>query len=683
MKYDFVSILAVAWRDRLHMEELDNHTSALPTMGGSPSAPNSSLSLASYPTTTASSSAPSAGSTQAGGARYTGGTHPGGAITSGAMKALCCTVKDRRQRAVALRALEAYLCAVVAEFAAVYPTTSATVGAPELSFFSLVVNFLQIITVQGTRPIATTNNHQKHLHGSLNTPPRGLCYTVLSVHQKLALLSNLRSIFVAIDEKALDTYNQSLEEKPANAARARIGSRERNKALRRVCHSLLYLLQELSIQASGSSGSHGSNSYSSNIGPSSGSSALCTTVVETHSYLITHLQRARLASLQPVAYDIDHPMAAGTTPVKPDGGGLTSPMAGAAGGGAGGSKNGATPLASPSAKENGGKRRCQEIIIKPLEFCRSQEGFVVQGDSLLSNFKGIDFTLATWIFASKKASTKHSFITGKVSHHDAWPMIALRPDGKLDIVYGHSSEFETMTSVAAIPLHTWTHIAVVVEQKKIKLFINGVVDSQAATKGNARAVMYPIVVGSCPSGLRTHVDHVRIGFDGILAQYRYYTRALSPIHIRVVFDQGPPEAYDVRERWIFKLLASLQFLLQSKHHISPPVLQGTADRLMVTTNQSIYQSINQPTTHITLPTTHQTTNPNPNPPSLLAQMLIVTDSTRRVRCSAIRLLERILLLDAISDLTLTSHRTSSAGVSGLGPLPSPTATNSAMQVRTR
>ena len=55
-------------------------------------------------------------------------------------------------------------------------------------------------------------------------------------------------------------------------------------------------------------------------------------------------------------------------------------------------------------------------------------------------------------------------------------------------------------------------------------------------------------------------------------------------------------------------------------------------------------------------------------------MLIVTDSTRRVRCSAIRLLERILVLDAINDLTLSSHRASPPAVSGLASL-SPTVTN--------
>ena len=228
---------------------------------------------------------------------------------------------------------------------------------------------------------------------------------------------------------------------------------------------------------------------------------------------------------------------------------------------------------------------------------------------------------------------KHNFITGKVSHHDAWPLVALRMDGKLDVVYGHSNDFECLTSVATLPLDVWTHVAVVVEQKKIKLFVNGALDAQAGTKGNARAVMYPIVVGSCPPSLRTNVEHVRVGFDGILAQYRYYTRALSPIHIRVVYDQGPPEAYDVRERWIFKLLTSLRLLLDSKHQVAPAAMQSAADRAMT---------------------------------------LFITDSTRRVRCGALRLLERILALDAISDLSLAGHRALPALAAA--PAPSPAGT---------
>ena len=90
-----------------------------------------------------------------------------------------------------------------------------------------------------------------------------------------------------------------------------------------------------------------------------------------------------------------------------------------------------------------------------------------------------------------------------------------------------------------------------------------------------------MVVGTCPAGLRTRVDHIREGFDGMLAQYKYYTRALSPIHVRVVFDQGPPEAFDLLERWVFQLLASSRLLLDSCGGlIHSTFLEGLASAVM-------------------------------------------------------------------------------------------------------
>jgi hypothetical protein len=62
----------------------------------------------------------------------------------------------------------------------------------------------------------------------------------------------------------------------------------------------------------------------------------------------------------------------------------------------------------------------------------------------------------------------------------------------------------------------WTHISVVVEQKKIKLFLNGVLDCQMSTvKGNSRAVTFPLIVGCCPQDFRTRVSCVKEGFDGL------------------------------------------------------------------------------------------------------------------------------------------------------------------------
>jgi hypothetical protein len=96
------------------------------------------------------------------------------------------------------------------------------------------------------------------------------------------------------------------------------------------------------------------------------------------------------------------------------------------------------------------KRRCQELIVLPMSFSKTQEGFVVQGDNLLSNFKSVDFTLVLWIYISKKPRGKDSFITGKVSHRDAWPLIVLRNDTRIDIIYGLTNDFECITSEGSI-----------------------------------------------------------------------------------------------------------------------------------------------------------------------------------------------------------------------------------------
>ena len=355
-----------------------------------------------------------------------------------------------------------------------------------------------------------------------------------------------------MDSKIQDCTNQTGEERTASALRTRIAIRDRKKALIKVCNSIISLLQELSGQESVTCNQRMTDNISA--------SKVCDSLLIIHNDLLLHLQRMQLSSIQQgtgtgngtgtgtgTDSDIIGNQAANSSPIRRTShsdnidnrtgarteGHLSIVTTLNTNNGNGNSKTSGTG----TLKENA-RRRCQELIVSPLEFCRGQEGFVVQGDNLLSNFKGIDFTLASWIFLDKRPSDRHSFITGKVSHHDAWPLVVLRNDGKLDIIYGHSNDFECLVTVSFIPLHIWTHVAVVVEQKKIKLFINGVLDSHVSTKGNARAVMYPIVVGRCPQGLRTHVDHVRIGFDGLLAQYRYYTRALSPIHVRVVFDQG-------------------------------------------------------------------------------------------------------------------------------------------------
>ena len=54
------------------------------------------------------------------------------------------------------------------------------------------------------------------------------------------------------------------------------------------------------------------------------------------------------------------------------------------------------------------------------------------------------------------------------------------------------------------------------------------------------------------------------GFEG-MAHLRYYTRALSPIHVRIVCDQGPPETIKVKDRRVYQMCASLFLCAQSVH----------------------------------------------------------------------------------------------------------------------
>lgn len=220
---------------------------------------------------------------------------------------------------------------------------------------------------------------------------------------------------------------------------------------------------------------------------------------------------------------------------------------------------------SSKNKDANAKKRCQDLITKPIEFCKASEGYVLPGEKLMNNYKSIDFTVATWIFITKKnCDNKYNFIAGKVNHNDAWPIIVVRNDGKLEVCYGHNNELEKITSEGSIPFYVWTHIGFVIEQKKIKIFINGALDIQSnTTKGNSRAVLYPLVIGSCPISIRSRVNHIRDGFDGMLAQFKYYSRALSPIHIKFICDGGPPESGDFYEQWIYKLITCVKCIVEA------------------------------------------------------------------------------------------------------------------------
>lgn len=271
-------------------------------------------------------------------------------------------------------------------------------------------------------------------------------------------------------------------------------------------------------------------------------------------------------------------------------------------------------------KENA-KKRCQDLIVKPMEFSKSCEGVVVSGEKLLNNCKGTDFSMATWVLVTNAgAASKSSFIFGKVSHNETWPTVLLKSDGKLEIVFGHNSEFEKTLSEATIPLLTWTHIAIICEQKKLKLFFNGILDSQVSTtKGNNRAILFPLVIGTCPMQVRTRIAAVKEGFDGLVAQFKYYSRALSPIHVKIIYDNGPPELIDFSAKIIYHSLAALKCVYAKLDHAMDSLV--AARRTME-----------------------------------ICHLIFVTDTNRRNRYAALHVLRFLLLRFPITDFTLSGWR---------------------------
>jgi len=219
------------------------------------------------------------------------------------------------------------------------------------------------------------------------------------------------------------------------------------------------------------------------------------------------------------------------------------------------------------------RKRCQDIITKPIEFSRQSEGVLILGEKLLNNCKGVDYSITTWIYLLNKPapspnvanSSPSYFLLGKLNHNEAWPLLFLKSDGKLEVLYGHHNECEKVVSEASIPLYTWTHITIVIEQKKIKLFINSQLDSTINTaKGNSKSILFPLLISSCPTTFKTKINSVKLGFDGMLSHCKYYSRALSPIHIKVIFDHGPPEAIDLSAKLIYIALSSFKCILQSQ-----------------------------------------------------------------------------------------------------------------------
>lgn len=115
---------------------------------------------------------------------------------------------------------------------------------------------------------------------------------------------------------------------------------------------------------------------------------------------------------------------------------------------------------------------------------------------------------------------------------------------------------ERLTSKESVQVNRWAHVGLISEHNKLRLYLNGSLDCQRTSTGALRANRHPLYVGKVPDGAM-RLDGVRGGVEGSIANLRYFTRALSPIHVRIICDPGPPEAAKVEDRHLYHLCACL------------------------------------------------------------------------------------------------------------------------------
>ncbi|CAM9290375.1 unnamed protein product, partial [Chrysoparadoxa australica] len=217
-------------------------------------------------------------------------------------------------------------------------------------------------------------------------------------------------------------------------------------------------------------------------------------------------------------------------------------------------------------KSHSNRRRCQELVHAPRRLMHMEDGLSFPGEQMLSNPKGSDFSITFWLLLLQDCTGQHRTVLARGHKSVRWPVVLLRDtDCRIEVCFGlpsMGSLCERLTSKEAVTLSKWTHVALVSEGSHLRLYFNGTLDHQRNNTGVPRANSHPLYVGKVPGGA-IRLDGVRGGFEGSIANLRFYTRALSPIHVRIICDPGPPEMAPTKDHRCYQLCAALTMAVRS------------------------------------------------------------------------------------------------------------------------
>ena len=89
-----------------------------------------------------------------------------------------------------------------------------------------------------------------------------------------------------------------------------------------------------------------------------------------------------------------------------------------------------------------------------------------------------------------------------------------------------TTEEESLTSNSKLSFQRWTHISIINQNKKLKLYVNGILDSEINLKDNPTQVESALYIGNLP-WLKDQCD-----YPFLLDEYRYYNIAIDEYKIQ-------------------------------------------------------------------------------------------------------------------------------------------------------
>lgn len=187
-----------------------------------------------------------------------------------------------------------------------------------------------------------------------------------------------------------------------------------------------------------------------------------------------------------------------------------------------------------------------------------------------AHFDGPDFAYTLWVLlkrpdADAPAGGSCTLVRkggDKAGAAGASPHIAVDAENRLSVSLATTSAAEALTSLARLRFETWYHVAVVRlgAARHVRLYVNGMLDTELVTDGYTEANTHPLVLGSdSPTcGLTFYLDEVRaygraVSADEVGAEAAWALGGVEAAYVRLgctscTLDQAMascPESYHV------------------------------------------------------------------------------------------------------------------------------------------